>query len=36
MTNEAPIPNDQLGLGFWSFIGHSGLVIGHFDWKETP
>src|SRR5215212_8957103 len=29
MTNEIPMTNDQLRFGNWSFIGHSGLVIGH-------
>jgi hypothetical protein len=28
MTNEFPNHNDQLNIGYWSFIGHSGLVIG--------
>ena len=27
MTNESPNHNDQLDIGYWSFIGHSGLVI---------
>src|SRR3954462_11969645 len=29
MPKEFPMPNDQLGFGYWSFFGHWTLVIAY-------